>query len=111
MTQTFPKTAHLTQAEDFTRVMQSGQRHKSAHCQIYTFPGTSPCSRLGLVVSRACGHAPARNRCKRLWREAFRLEQAAFARPSDIVIRVLPHSTLPPLESLRQHLRSIGQRP
>ena len=107
----FPRTARLTTADDFDRVMQGGQRHKNNHSQIFVLAMAGPPSRLGLVVSKRCGHAPRRNQWKRLWREAFRLERGAFARPVDMVIRVLPGAALPALEDLRRQLRTINKAP
>lgn len=42
--------------------------------------------RLGLTVSRKVGHAVARNRIKRVVREYFRLHQAEYYLPLDIVV-------------------------
>lgn len=47
--------------------------------------------RLGLSVGRQVGGAVARNRLKRLLREAFRLEQRAFPLPLDLIISARAH--------------------
>ncbi len=51
-------------------------------------------SRLGLSVSRRVGTAVARNRIKRLLREAFRLSQHSLPPGIDLVVVVRPHRTL-----------------
>ena len=48
---------------------------------------TSPCSRLGITVTKRFGHACQRNRFKRLVREAFRLSCSQVSPPLDILIR------------------------
>src|SRR5688572_23746628 len=48
--------------------------------------GAEAPARLGLVASRKVGGAVARNRAKRLLREAFRLHKAEIERGLDLVI-------------------------
>lgn len=53
-----------------------------------------PHARLGLSVGRRVGSAVARNRIKRLLREAFRLALAELPGGLDLVINVRPHKPL-----------------
>lgn len=43
-------------------------------------------SRLGITVTTRIGHAPARNRIKRLVREYFRRQKKRMIQSSDIVV-------------------------
>jgi ribonuclease P protein component len=43
-------------------------------------------SRLGITVTTRIGHAPARNRIKRLVREFFRRQKNRMTQSSDIVV-------------------------
>lgn len=49
-----------------------------------------PPSRLGITTSRKVGHAPARNRIRRLVREFFRKRRAVLAPPRDILVIARP---------------------
>ena len=65
--------------------------------------------RLGLSVSRKVGNAVARNRWKRLIREAFRLTRAKL--PSGVDLVVIPRGTEPPeLAALMESLPSLARR-
>jgi len=50
--------------------------------------------RIGLAVGRKVGHAPRRNRIKRLLREAFRHVQHDLPSHLDLVVVVSPHEPL-----------------
>jgi ribonuclease P protein component len=57
-------------------------------------PGADEPPRLGVVASRKVGPAVARNRAKRLVREAFRLHPEVFPRGVDVVVIVRPGTHL-----------------
>jgi len=63
----------LSRSADFERAYRRGQSAGNRYLVLYVFPreaGDQP--RLGVSVSRRLGGAVARNRVKRLLREAFR---------------------------------------
>ncbi len=62
----------LSRSAEFERVYRQGRSTANRYLVLYTFPNPSTSEpRLGLSVSRKVGGAVARNRVKRLLREAF----------------------------------------
>ncbi len=77
----------IRQGRDFARLRVDGRR-VTGSCLIANWqvlPGVAH-SRLGVITSRKVGPAVTRNRARRLLREAFRLNQHAFANPLDLVL-------------------------
>ncbi len=93
----FPRRVRLTRRAGFTRVFEAGSAARGALFTVRAAPNTLGFPRLGISVSRAAGISVARNRMKRLLREAFRLGQGALPRGFDLVVVV---SRKPPREAL-----------
>ena len=94
---------HLRRPADFKRVYER-RRSASDECVIvYACPNGLSHLRLGLSVSRKVGQAVARNRLRRLYREAFRLSRQALPVGIDLVL-IPRKSEAPPLEELKQSL-------
>ncbi len=75
-----------TRAE-FDRVFQAGRRGFAPGLAVHVLPRTEGVSRLGLAVTRRLGKAVARNRARRLLREAFRLSMDELPPRIDLVVR------------------------
>ena len=92
------KDRRVRSRSDYRRIQEYGSRLQTRHF-IFVLanrpPGTDPRTgaRLGLVVSRKVGNAVARNRVKRLLREAFRATGSMFREGLDVV--VIARSTQP----------------
>jgi len=83
----------LTHARQFAAAFEAKLRKSRGPITIFTLPNELGHCRIGLSVGSRVGNAVARNRIKRLVREAFRLEQHELAAIGsyDIVITVRPH--------------------
>ena len=91
---TFGRTRRLTHAREFQAVYGARCRKAIGPLVVHGKPSGLGHPRLGLSVGRKVGNAVARNRIKRLIREAFRLMQHDFPRGYDLVVVVRPHETL-----------------
>ncbi len=89
--QTFSRSQRLRRRPEFLHVQESGARVTTRHLLILLMPRSDgrP-TRLGVVASKKVGGAVERNRAKRLLREIFRKNVAAFPLHTDIVIITRP---------------------
>ena len=104
-----PRRSRVRSARDFRQVYRRGRRVHGSSLTLVALPRTAPGCRLGLSVSKAHGPAVRRNKIKRLFREAFRLERAAFAGSYDVVMIPQPRDTYT-LAELRAELIALLQR-
>ena len=87
----FGRAQRIKQGRDFARVRQQGQRlvSPSLIANWRCLPADSA-TRLGVITSSKVGGAVARNRARRLLREAFRLHQRELAQSLDLVLVARP---------------------
>ncbi|MBX7168742.1 MAG: ribonuclease P protein component [Pirellulales bacterium] len=87
------------------------QRNVVSHGPVVVYGNCNelPYPRLGLSVSRRVGNAVARNRWKRLVREAFRLELARLPQGIDLVV-VAKGPQPPELSVLRETLVRLAAK-
>ena len=71
----FPKHVRLLKSSDFERVFAARNSVGNSSFALFGSPNELKLPRLGITASRRIGNAVARNRWKRLVREAFRLSQ------------------------------------
>src|SRR5262245_37306577 len=86
-----PRARRIKQGRDFARAKAEGQRLTQG-CLVLNWVAlpAGSVSRLGVITSRRIGEAVARNRARRLLREAFRLNQQHLGRPVDLVLVARP---------------------
>ena len=84
------KTVSLKENHEFRRLYHRGVSTAGKHVVIYCRRNKLGYNRLGLTVSAKLACAVKRNRIKRLFREAYRLNEDKFADGIDLVLPVYP---------------------
>jgi ribonuclease P protein component len=89
----FPKSRRLRSRDEFRRVKKYGKRITGRMVIFDVLSEKFPYRRLGVTVSKRFGNAVARNRFKRLVREAFRIHQ--YLLPPGLIVHVTPRPHVP----------------
>jgi len=107
--QRFPQSCRLRSRLDFGRVYRRRRSVSDERLIVYGLPNELDRSRLGLSVSRKYGNAVARNRFKRLVREAFRLSRRDLPVGLDLIVIPRP-GVAAELSTLRESLIRLAAR-
>lgn len=102
----------LSRDRDFRAVFDARIRKSGGPLTLFLRPNDLPHHRLGLSIGRRVGNAVARNRLKRMIREAFRLAQHDLPRHTgggyDIIVAARRHEPMP-LERYGELLRRLAE--
>jgi ribonuclease P protein component len=106
--QTFRPYERIKHPDDFRRAFDRRRSESDAILVIYGVENGRAHPRLGISVSRKrVREATARNRTKRLIREAFRLSKAEL--PPGVDLIVLPRTDQLQLSAVRQSLTTLAR--
>jgi len=109
MTAAFPREARVRSRAEFDRVFKQGRRVAAPAMALHLLPDDGP-ARLGLAVSRKVDpRAVARNRIKRVLRDAFRHTRAALPGGAYVVV-ARPGAAAQDNPALRLGLIALLQR-
>jgi len=105
----------LQSATDFERVRREGHSHAHPLAVLITCPrpmltNTPPATRFGFTASKSVGTAVARNRAKRLLREAVRARQAEIEPGWDLLFIARKPLAQVKLAEAEQAVRQLLQR-
>ena len=104
---------HLRRREDFAGLNRGAQRAGDSLVRVKLAPNRLPYSRVAFAVSRRYGNAPARNRLRRQFRDAWRLEKARLPVGYDVLLtppRGKGSQAGVPFAALRESLVSCVQK-
>ena len=83
----FPQARRIRKRDDYQAVYHGGVRLGTKYFTVFALAtGSGLPSRIGLTVTRKIGNAVARNRCKRLLREAVRKNWSLLPDGLDVVL-------------------------
>lgn len=109
MEQSFTKAERLTKKNDIKNVFEKGKIHRGNDATAYVLLNDNRrISRFGIIVKKKFGNAVVRNRAKRIFREAYRMNKGLLLRYVDIII--LPNSREITLRSAEQYLKELFEQ-
>ncbi len=107
----FQKHQHIRSSKHFDRAFRQGSRARSGLMVVVVVANGLEHSRLGLSVGkRIWKSAVKRNYIRRIFREAFRLEQHELPQGYDIVLVPGEPRLVPDLETARAELVSMSRK-
>ena len=77
---------------------------------MYVLKNGTASNRLGITVSKKVGNSVVRHRVKRLVKEGYRLQEAAYAQGYDIVIVARPSAAGCALADAQAALQKLGKK-
>ena len=104
---TLPRSARVIRRKEFRRIYARGSRANGKTLILVALRRREEGHRVGLSVSKANGCAVIRNKIKRIFREAFRLERPTLPGQFDVVMIPRENSEKFQLPRVRKELRDL----
>ena len=106
----FPKTKRLVKNEQFRAVLSRKLRFSNDLLVLFVAQNDCRFPRLGVTISKTTANAVARNRLKRLTREAFRKNQEKIPQGLDYLVMISPEwaKKFDKKEDLKQAVKKIN---
>ena len=101
------KTVSLKENHEFRRLYHRGVSTAGRHLVLYCRRNKLGYNRLGLTVSAKLAGAVQRNRIKRLFREAYRLNEDKFADGIDLVLVARARAVGATYQEIEKSLRAL----
>jgi ribonuclease P protein component len=98
------KTQSLNENYGFRRLYKTGKCSVQPHIAVYTRKNRLGHNRLGITTTKKIGNAVARNRARRLIREAYRLSERQIPTGIDIVVVARQRAVTAGMEDVRKSL-------
>lgn len=109
--QGFHPRMRLVRKRDFDRAYREGSRARGTLLVVVAVPNDSDWTRIGLSIGRRIWRsAVRRNRVRRVFREAFRLEYEELPKGVDLVLMAASPGLKPDLEQTRRELVKLAQK-
>ena len=103
----FGKDERIRRSFEYKIVLDEGQRAATSHFVIYIKKREDCKKRIGISVGRKVGGAVLRNRIKRLFREAFRLNKEKIPPGLDIVVIVRSAKDIRSLKDIEENFLRV----
>lgn len=107
-----PHASRLHLKRDFKRIIEGGTKYKTRGLVVWADvnPRRTGPARFAVVVSKKLGPAVARNRSKRILREAFRTFRTHLVPGVDVIVSPQQTQTTGSLHAAQQALKTVCQQ-
>lgn len=107
---TFPKRERVRKRGLYLAIQGRGRKSRSASFLCFTARSPAGVCRLGVTVSKRVGGAVVRNHVKRMVREVYRQNKAAFPRATDVVFVAKQKAAALGFHEVKQEIEELCAR-